>query len=140
MWVYIFIIVFLIYAYYKERQALGCPNIPTGQDCDNANGKAVKGSAPNPQDEPDVLFTKISYAAGFWDRWVIWRIAILAAAVSVMMIYFFLYERVPEENELAIGVFVIAAVIYFTMNFYKFHLYSYVENNINQSINLLRAR
>jgi hypothetical protein len=140
MWIYLLIWVTGIYALYKERQALGCPDIPNGEDCDNANGKAVKGTRPSPTDPTPVVFDKIRTAADFADKWVVWRIAFLLSIPCVLLIYFFLYQRLAKEQELMVGIFVIASVVYFVLNFYKFHLINYARNNIDEGLKILETR
>ena len=139
MWIYVAIGLFLIYVLYKERQALGCPDLPNGEDCDNGNGKAVKGSAPEPGDSPDVLYKKIIMASRFMDRFVVWRMAIITGFVSTIFMFFFLYQRFPSEFELTMSLFVIAAVVYFFWSFYRFHLVAYTEKNISDAIDQLKA-
>lgn len=140
MLIYVLIGVAFVYALYKERQALGCPDIPNGEDCDNANGKAVKGTRPSTTDSTPEVFEKIRKAADFADRWVVWRIAFLLAIPCVLLIYFFLYQGYPKEHEILVGLFVIGSVVYFTLNFYKFHLINYVKNNIDEGVKILESR
>jgi len=140
MLVYAAITGVVVYAIYKERQALGCPNIPNGTDCDNPNGKAIKGTKPFQQDSNEVVFSKIKQASDFADRWVTWRIALLGSIPCTGFIYFFLYKRLPTEQELLINMFVITAVMYFVFNFYKFHLIDHARNNIIDGINIISAR
>lgn len=140
MWVYFLIAACFVYALYKEREALGCPTIPNGEDCDNANGKAVRGTKPFPTDSSPEIFGKIKKAAGFADRWVVWRISFLLALPCIFFIFFFLYQRVPDEREAMIGIFVISAIVYSVLNFYKFHLINYIEANIDEGVKILESR
>lgn len=146
MYIYIAIFIFAIFCLYKERQALGCPNIPDGNDCDNANGKAVKGTEPNQNDSNKTIFSKIKKAADFGDRWVMWRIGVLMSIPCIFLIYFMscydqkLVPRVPSEKELVVGMFVITAILYFTLNFYKFHMINYIRRNIDKGVEILEQR
>lgn len=140
MWVYIAIGVLLLYALYKERQALGCPSIPNGEDCDNRNGKAVKGSTPTPYDSNQTLCSKLRRAGSFKDRFVFWRVAIMVSFVCAMLSWFILYQRVPSEWELVVLMLVISSILYFTDSFYKFHLSDHVNQNIQQTVNVLQER
>lgn len=132
--------IFYLYVLYKERQALGCPDIPNGTDCDNANGKAVKGTDPLPSDSTAVIFDKIQKAANFGDRWVMWRIGMLISVPCVLLIYFIITGALPKEKELVVGTFVITALVYFTLNFYKFHLINYIQRNIDEGVKILKTR
>ena len=140
MWIYLLVAITFVYVLYKERQALGCPTVPNGQDCDNANGKAIKGTNPLPSDPTSVIFEKIRKAADFADRWVVWRLSYILALPTILLIYFFLYQRIPKEHELVISLFVITTVVYFTLNFYKFHLIDHAKNNIDEGVKILESR
>jgi len=164
MYLYFFVAFFFIFALWKERQALGCPEGLTFADCKNAEGKAIKGTRPVQNDPTPVIFDKMSRAADFADRWVVWRVAFLVSVPCVIISYFFLNSSVfaenmpsvcmntveglkctiincfPSEKELIIGSFVIMTLVYFTFNFYKFHLINYAKNNIDEGISILKKR
>ena len=140
MWVYIVIAVIFIYAVYKERQALGCPNVPNGVDCDNANGKAVKGSNVNPNmSTPDIL-TTVSYAAHFEDRWVKWRIFFMLSVCFAVVAAYIMQGKFVDERDLLIYVTVLMLALVLTSNFYKFHLTDFVAKNITSAVNILKTR
>lgn len=169
MYVYILVAILLIFALWKERQALGCPDNPFAFsiDCDNANGKAVKGTRSSPDDPTSVVVEKIKKASDFADRWVMWRIGFLVSFPCVVITYFFLNSSViasaagkqcfsptgkaedimcslvksfPSEKELVVGMFVITALLYFTLNFYKFHLINYAKKNVDEGVDILSSR
>ena len=140
MWIYLALVIIVIYAVYKERQALGCPTVPNGTDCDNANGKAIKGTQATVNDSNTTLLFKINKASEFTDKWVIWRLALILSMFCVLTIFFILYQRFPEEQELFVGMFVITALVYFTFNFYQFHLMDYIKQNIQMATNILGSR
>lgn len=165
MYIYILVAILLIFALWKERQALGCPENPLSTtDCDNANGKAVIGTKSSPSDPTSVVVDKIKKAANFGDRWVMWRVGFLLSFPCVVIAYFFLHSTIfdgggascfksssgdllctlaksfPSEKELVVGMFVITALVYFTLNFYKFHLINYARKNIDEGVDILAAR
>lgn len=167
MYIYIFVGILLIFAIWKERQALGCADNPfTLTDCDNANGKAIRGTKSSPSDPTDKVVENVKKAADFADRWVMWRIALLLSFPCVVIIYFFLNSSIfassgkscfsptgnaediicslvksfPSEKELVVGMFVITTVVYFTLNFYKFHLINYAKRNIDEGVDILASR
>lgn len=167
MYIYALVAILLIFALWKERQALGCPENPLSTtDCDNANGKAVKGARSFPSDATEVVVGNIKKASDFADRWVIWRVGFLLSFPCVVIAYFFLHSSIfdspaktcftpsgkeediicklvksfPSEKELVIGMFVITALFYFTINFYKFHLINYAKKNIDEGVDILASR
>ena len=140
MWVYLIIALICIYALYKERQALGCPKLPSTDDCNNKNGKAIRGSEPYIYDSNSNICSKLKLAGAYNDRFVFWRLSLLVSLVSSVLLWFVLYRRFPTEWELVVSMIVISSVVYFTQNFYKFHLSDYAKKNIYEAVDILRQR
>lgn len=137
-WVYVCIFIFIIYAIYKERQFLGCKNIPDGSDCDNANGKAVKGTQPLVGDSTQTLLDKIDFAADYHDREVVWRRSVIFSFIAIILYAYLIYFSFPSAYHLLCGILVMSATMYFSFNFYKYHMSDYIKNNIHASTDLLR--
>lgn len=140
MWVYCIFIVVLVYALYKERQALGCGNFFDGVDCDNPNGKAVIGSMSYPTDSSNEILDKIDFAADYNSRFVKWRSFLLLSVISVIVMWFIIFRRLPSEWELVCGTMVVFIAANAYSSFYKFHLYAHVQKNIDNSTDILRSR
>ncbi len=145
MWVYLIIGLLLIYALYKERQALGCQS--NGEDCDNQNGKAVKGTSPSLNDSNQKIYHKLKLAGCYKDRFVFWRVAVIVSFICAVISWFILKQKLPcikqsfpDEWELVILMLVISSVLYVTDSFYKFHLCDHVKKNINRSVDILQER
>ena len=127
-----------IYAVYKERQALGCQVLPfEGKDCDNANGKTVVGTESYPSDSRDVIAEKISFAADYHNRMVVWRAAIILGFIGTILVCLITTKRFPSPIHLIVGTLVYGILYYFTQNFYNYHLVSYIKANIDTSVKLL---
>lgn len=140
MWIYIIIIFLTIFVIFKERQALGCPNIPDGRDCDNANGKAVKGTSPNRSDSISQIFEKLKLAGSFADRWVVWRLSFVVGITSTLLCFYIMNQRLPTEWELIVCSSIIMFLMYFCLNFYDFHLFSHIKQNISDGVELLKSK
>ncbi|MDB4769375.1 hypothetical protein OAG24_00270 [bacterium] len=140
MWIYIIIIAIFIFAIFKERQALGCPTIPTGVDCDNENGKAVKGTKPYNSDSTNNLLQKIKLAGSYQDRFVKWRIFYVMSILVTIVSWFVIFKRFPSEWELVLMLIVLMLAFVGTDNFYKFHLSDCVKEHIKSSVNILESR
>lgn len=140
MWVYIILVVVLLYALYKEHQALGCDAVITCQDCDNQNGKAVIGTKPSILDSTEEIYAKIDKAASYTDRFVTWRICYIVGFLAAIIIAFILYQTLPTELELLIILLTVGILLYFTFNFYNFHLVKHIEKNIKESTVILKTR
>lgn len=140
MWVYILFIALFLFVYYKERQALGCPNWPDGTDCDNASGKAVQGSKTTPNMSTNQILEVVDHAARFQNRWVRWRTSFMIALFATIAAIYIMYSRFPSEKELAVYVLVITFAITLTNSFYRFHLTDHVTNNIVEGVEILRSR
>lgn len=140
MWIYVLIFAIILYAFYKETEALGCGNISDGKDCDNANGKAVKGSASSSQDTTSQILNNIEYAADYHSRFVKWRAILIVSFLSMILLWFIVFRKFPDEWELVVGILVLFITMTSTTGFYRFHLYDHIEHNINDSVEILRSR
>lgn len=140
MWIYASVTALLIYALYKECQALGCDNPLNGIDCDNKSGKAVKGTSSNHQEPTSEILRKIDRAASYNTRFVKWRSYLLMAFGTTMILWFILFKKIPTEWQLITCMLVIFAAITLLSGFYHFHLYKHVKGNIHRSVNILRER
>ena len=140
MWLYILIVAVIIYALYKERQALGCGSILEEKDCDNANGKAVKGSLSSASDSTPEILDKIEFAADYQSRFVKWRSFLMLSFIGTVVLWFVIFGKFPTEWELVCGIIVLFLMSIAVDGFYTFHLYKYIQNNINGSIKILKDR
>lgn len=140
MWVYIIIIAILIYAIFKERQALGCSSIPSCTDCDNANGKTVKDTKSYETDSTKEILKKIRFAGSYQDRFVKWRIFYVISVLVTVVAWFVIYKRFPTEWELVLMILVLMLAFTGTNNFYKFHLTDYVKDHVEKSVDILTSR
>jgi hypothetical protein len=150
--IYLGIAIFIAFVIYKERQALGCPTIPDGTDCNNANGKSLVGSKVNCYEErgvesrqypgcrfsPNNVLNTLETATRWTDKWVTWRLCTIGGIVAAILIFFFLQGKFASPKELAVGTFVIAGIFYFILNFYIFHMVNYVHDNMRKGIDLMR--
>jgi len=141
MWLYILIFLAIAYALVKEMQALGCSSASvTGKDCDNANGKAVKGSGSYTTDSSQQILDNIDYAVDYNSRFVKWRSFFITSFVGVIMLWFVVFQKFPSEWELVVGIIILFLMLMLVNGFYHFHLYRYVQINVNESTDILRAR
>jgi hypothetical protein len=140
MLIYAIFFIVAIYVIYKERQALGCPNIPNGIDCDNQNGKAVRGTKSNNSDSTQTLWTNLENGTSYLQRYVEWRSFFVLSVLSSILIFFLLYERFPSELELVVSCIVICFLLCSFRCFYEFHLHSIVRSNMQNTINILKSR
>ena len=140
MWIYIIIIVLFVFCIFKERQALGCKGwLWQGKDCDNGDGKAVKGSKPHPNDSKQTLLNKIKFSAAYHQRFVKWRIFVIVSIIASILIFFLIKRRVPSEWEMVICMMVLFLCMSLATNFYRFHLYNHISKNIDDSVEYLEG-
>lgn len=140
MIVYVIMVILLIYALYKENQALGCESLFSCKDCDNQNGKAVANTKSDETDTTEEIYAKINKAATFTDRFVTWRIGYIVGFAAALLIIFLIYQSFPTELELLVITLIVGVLIYFTFNFYNFHLIKCIEKNIRESAAILQRR
>jgi hypothetical protein len=130
----------LVYAIYKERQALGCRLIPNGSDCRNDLGKTVIGTKSDLSDSNEELYEKLKNAIYAGDRFVVWRLSVILAFICGLVIWCMCFQRIPTETELLVSLVTISALIYFSFGFYKFHMWDYVHKNAEQTLKYLYGR
>lgn len=138
MIVYILVCFVLIYIVLKERAMLGCKGLI--EDCDNYSGKPFINTKPLETDSTAELFEKLSKTSAYTKQVVYWRRAYLLAFIIVLVVFWITYIRWPSERELVVGMFIVFAVIYFSFNFYQFHLNAIAENRIEEISSLLQKR
>jgi hypothetical protein len=139
MYIYFLIAVIFVYALYKERQALGCRTIPNGVDCDNRNGKVVKGTTPSLNDSTEVLLAKLEKIAHAHEEFVAWRISFMLAVVATLLVFYVCFQRLPSEVETMCSVLAIFSIIYFSFNFYNYHVWRYISQNTEDIADYLKT-
>lgn len=140
MWIYITLILFFAYALYKEREALGCSNIPPDFSCNNENGKAVKGTQPSLTDTNHELLSKIKFAANYESRYVQWRRFYIISIITSIVIWWLLFQVIPPETNLLLMMIVLMFAMMGASSFYRFHLTGYVTKNIDNASDILSSR
>ena len=140
MWTYILVFIIILYALYKEREALGCRGIFDGKDCDNDKGKAVEGSISSKNDNTPEILDKIEYAADYQLRFVKWRAFLIVAFLTTILLWFVVFQKFPREWELVVGILILFVAMSSATGFYLFHLYDHIKKNIDKSTDILRKR
>ena len=140
MWIYLLICIFFIYALIKEREALGCTGRGVIAGCKNEDGKAIVGTTPYPNDSVDTIYNKIQLAASYQERFVKWRMVYIISTMAAFLLWFVLFRRIPTEWELVVIITILIFVGMGACNFYKFHLSDYIQENIDKSVEILKAR
>ena len=129
-----------IHVVYKERQSLGCHKIVKGPEWTGKTGKAVVGSEPSETATASELLDTMTTATTYQDRFVKWRIFIIVAILSAVMMWFVMYRKLVPEWELVVISTIIFAVSSAAVGFYKFHLDDHVMNNMRKSIEMLKQK
>lgn len=140
MIVYAVIFLLLIYAVYKERQALGCPSIPTGKDCNNEDSKAAKGTKSSDSDSTPILINKLRSGASYSFRHVEWRSFFILSVLASIITSYMINKRFPTEVEMCVISVVICFLLCSFRCFYEFHLHSIIRRNVNETIDILQKR
>jgi len=125
-----------------ERLDQTCPDGGYTVDrsrCGPGHGTVYEGSKPQPGDSPAALLNKIAIAASLADREVIWRRALMVAAISVGLIAL-LRPGTFNANEgliLGLAIFVTA---YGMASFTTYHHHKYPANHILEAVALLQKQ
>lgn len=126
-----------------EWTDIKCPHGPDTKDrslCKEGNGKNYNGSQPNKTDTTRILLDKINIAGTAVKKDVLWRKAFMYASIASILIFLLALRKFPELHELFLTTLLIMLVIYFGNNYYNYHHYSHIENNIKDTVNILKSR
>ncbi len=127
----IVVLIYFIYvAVYKERESLGCKYInpfnivnPPCDNSDNQYSRVIREELPaNPFD----VFNRI----------VIWRRSFLLSII-IMTVYHLLLEAQFNGVKFMCGVIIGTFFIYFSFNFYKYHLEDYLYDEIHKNYTIM---
>jgi hypothetical protein len=118
------VIVYFIYvAVYKERQSLGCedtnPLNILNPPCDNADNQYSRIIREDKPQNPFEVFNRI----------VIWRKSFILSLIIVLM-YHLISKADFDGVKFMSGVIIGTFFIYFSFNFYRYHLDDYMYKEI----------
>ena len=119
--VIIVICYFLYVAVYQERRLLGCNQNPFDiitpcKENDNSYSCDIRSQRPQ---NPFTVFEKVVY----------WRRSFILAVI-IIITYNTLIEAPFNAIKFLFGVITATFFIYFSLNFYKFHLYDFIYDEI----------
>jgi len=127
----ILVIYFVYLSLFKERQSLGCKGdsllhfLSSEPPCDNANNQY---SLIIREERPQNPFS-------VFNRLVIWRRSFILSTIIVTM-YHLLLEVEFNGVKFMGGIIVGTFFIYFSFNFYRYHLEDYLFNEIMKNYNI----
>ena len=114
---------FIYVAIYKERQSLGCDYInpfnflnPPCNNADNQYSRIIREDKPQ---NPFEVFNRI----------VIWRKSIILSVI-IVLIYHLIVKVDFDGVKFMSGVIIGTFFIYFSFNFYRYHLEEYLYKEI----------
>jgi hypothetical protein len=131
MIIIILCIYFTYLALFKERQSLGCKGdsllnfLSSDPPCDNADNQYSRIIREEKPQNPFDVF----------NRMVIWRRSFLLSVI-IILIYHLLLEAEFDGVKFMSGVIIGTFFIYFSFNFYKYHLDYYIYNEIMKNYNI----
>lgn len=124
-----------------EMLDLKCPSPDINHSsCGEGNGKTYNGSKPNATDDTLTLLNKISIAGSAVCKDVQWRKSLLFGGISTLVIYILSYNQTYSCRQIIMACLVTTFIFYFGSNYYNYHHYKHIENNINSAVNLLKTR
>jgi hypothetical protein len=138
MWIYVGILVALLYAIYKEREALGCDTFSFIKACNNHKSNVMRGNVGEEGDSDGELLNKIEDTSDYTRRFVRWRKNFILSTMSVVMLWFVLFKKLPSEYEMVVGILVLFVMISASDSFYDYHIVKPNADNVKYSVRLLR--
>ena len=127
----VIIVYFTILALYKEREMLGCDDknvidvLTSNPPCNNSNNQLSRLIR---NEKPKDFFT-------VYNRIVIWRRSFLLSLI-IIVVYHNVMNFPFDGIKMLISVLTGTFFIYFSFNFYKYHLDDYIEEEVKKSYNI----
>ena len=121
----ILIIYFTYISLFKERQSLGCKGdnlktfLSSEPPCDNADNQYSRILREQKPEKPFEIFNRI----------VIWRRSFLLSII-IIFIYQLISKADFDGSKFISGVIIGTFFIYFSFNFYRYHLDDYIYKEI----------
>jgi hypothetical protein len=126
------LIVYLFFlSIYKEREMLGCKDnnpldfLSGTPACDNSNN----------QHSRHIRHTKPKNVFDVYKRVVIWRRSFILSFL-IVLIYHLIMDCTFEGIKMLTGIICGTFLIYFSFNFYQYHLDDYIEEEILNNYNI----
>ena len=126
-----------------EKYDILCPDGPLTKNknlCKEGNGKTYNKAIPNKHDSLNTLISKISIACKAIRKDVIWRKLVITSSISLFLIFSIVMRRIPTIYEIVGMLLIMTTVGYGLNNFYNYHHYSHIENNILKSLKLITKK
>jgi len=135
MWIYIIIFIILIYCIIIERKYLQYQTIES-----NNKQLSILGSNPSNSQTTSELLDDIQNASHASQRIVVWRPAFIVSFIIITIVWYIIYQQFPNELSLLVFMVVSTLIIYFAIGFYQYHFGNYIQNYIQQAVNILQSR
>lgn len=137
-------IFFALFLLRIERKDIKCEVLDDVNTC-HGDGMSWAGSRPSENDSVSTLLNKIKKAANAETHSIKWRRAFLLA---VVMVYIFVvlnlafgekeecnfFTSIPDCRNVFILISIFFIVLYFTYDYYSYHIYSIPREHIRNSV------
>lgn len=141
-WMYVILIGLFLLVLRVENKDNNCSD-PWKKDavCDGFSGMPFSGNKPEPGDSCSQVLDKIHRAADSENRMIKWRRAFILAVASSLAIFLLILtpRTLPPFQILYLTTAVIWAVLYFSFNYYSYHLLSIPKEQIQAGVKQLRS-
>lgn len=135
---------FALYLLRVERRDNNCDVLDDASTCNNNGGMSWAFSTPQPEDSPRVLLEKIKRASNAETHSIKWRRSLILAVVLCYIVLFlgFLYAEegsIPDWRDVYVLVTLFFVVLYFTLDYYSYHIFSKPRKNIREAVDRLSS-
>ena len=143
-------VLFAIYILQIERRDNRCEVLDDPTTC-NGDGMSWAGSKPTSGDSMETLLEKIKKGSNGETHSIKWRRSFILSVALVYVVVFlnFLFNATSVEDEGYSlpdwrGVYVLISIffliLYFTYDYYSYHVYSKPRNNIRACVELIKGK
>ena len=119
-----------------------CLNAYSPEGCISGEGMPYRGSKPESSDDVSTLLNKIDIAASAETESIKWRRALTLGVASVLLtsILVFTPGKLPKWTKFYTATLLMTTVLYYSFNYYSYHMYQTPQNNIRKTTELLRKK
>jgi hypothetical protein len=135
MIIYLIFICIFIFAVFSELKDIGCSRVNNCRFLEES--PLIKNYLSDKSDPLNLVIDKIKNGLSYNDKMIFWRLNFIGASISFFLLWFLIFNSIPSERNLIIGVLIIFLVFYFMSTFYYYHVENRIKENLLQNIDNL---
>lgn len=126
-----------ISAVWLDRQDWECPDLYSPRsECSPGIGMPIRNTKPSENDSPCQILQKIDRAAQAERQNIKWRQSIYLAIIINFAIFVLVVSpgHLPTWPTFFTSSIIVSSILYFHLNWYSYHRYSFAEDHIHKNV------